>query len=102
MTARGPQHGQLSVFGWPPLLPTRWACVYCSTSKRTLMRAVKAGALSPVSKRGRTLIFDRADLDAWNRGVQAEPAVPPKQYRTNTGQRDVEAALAKLRRITRT
>jgi excisionase family DNA binding protein len=91
----------LSPFGWPPLLPTRLACTYCSTSRRTLLRAVDAGDLSPVSKRGRSLIFDRSDLDAWMRATTVEPAVAPRRYRARTERRDVGAALDKLRRIAR-
>jgi excisionase family DNA binding protein len=93
----------LSAFGWPPLLPTRLACVYCSTSRRTLLRAVEAGDLVPASKRGRTLIFERADLDAWMRADKAkpEPAAAPRQYRTRARRSDVDAALLKLRRIAR-
>lgn len=100
MTAQGPQ---VSMFGWPQTLPTRLACLYCSTSRRTLLRAVEVGVLSPVGKRGRTFLFDRADLDAWGRGAPSAPvaAAPPKQYRTSESQRDVKAALAKLRRLSR-
>jgi hypothetical protein len=90
-------------FGWPASLPTRLACVYCSTSRRTLLRAVTAGNLSPVGKRGRTLVFDRGDLDAWMRAAPPEtaPIPAPRRYRSLSGRRDVDAALAKLRQIAR-
>ena len=87
-------------FGWPALLPTRLACTYCSTSRRTLLRAVRAGALAIAGKRGRTWIFERADLDAWMRSMPAEsPAPAPRQREREVRSASVETALARLRSI---
>lgn len=55
-------------FGWPSYLITSMAAKYCGCSKSTLMRAVAAGDISPCGKRGRSLVFDRAELDAWAKG----------------------------------
>lgn len=86
-------------FGWPPLMPMRVATAFCSTSRWTLQRAVNAGELVPVGKRGRSLVFSRTSLEAFMLGDGAEPvALPHARTITRSGSGS-EAALARLRVI---
>jgi len=55
----------IGAFGWPRILPTAMAAVYCSVSKWTIKRAAASGALPVAGQRGRSMTFFRDDLDRW-------------------------------------
>lgn len=59
-------------YGWPNRLLTSTAVAYTQRSKTTILRALGAGALVAVGRRGRSYVFDRDELDRWMAGTPIE------------------------------
>lgn len=68
-------------YGWPPRLVMKLAEAYTGRSRWTLYRAMHAGELRALCRQGKTYVFDRAELDAWMSGANAElrPTPTPKR-----------------------
>ncbi|MDQ3295055.1 MAG: helix-turn-helix domain-containing protein [Myxococcota bacterium] len=71
-------------FGWPPYLVTKFAAAYTGKSRWGIYRAVQAGEIAPVGKRGRELVFAREDLDRYMLGPGAAAAADSKPERCGT------------------
>jgi excisionase family DNA binding protein len=88
-------------FGWPPQLIMRRACEYTGLSRWALYHAMKAGELRAIGRRGRTYVFERAELDAWMSGANSELRPTPTPKRTLAAGRPRSNALDRVRRIAR-
>lgn len=85
-------------YGYPPRMVMRLAALYTGRSKWTLRRAVNDGALQVAGRCGRSMVFDRAALDAYLVGTVPASRAAEQHPRRNKGTRD---ALARLRSIAR-
>jgi len=84
----------------------RLAAAYTGLTRWSLYRAMKNGELHAAGRRGRTYVFDRAELDAWLVGANTEPppapSPRPKPQRTiRAAPSATSAAIERVRRIAR-
>lgn len=94
-----PDHG----YGWPPRMLMRIACSYTGRSRWALARAVREGTLQAAGRNGRSLCFDRSELDRWMTQPIASPMVAPSRSANSTSRSSAGTssdALARLRALT--
>ena len=90
-----PDHG----YGWPPRMLMRVACAYTGRSRWALARAAREGTLTPAGRNGRSLVFDRQELDRWMVGTTATPIAPERTPRPMLRTSASSDALARLRAL---
>jgi hypothetical protein len=101
------ERSAVAAFGWPARMLTRRAAEYTGRDPSTLTRAVRAGELMPAGRNGRSLTFDRGELDRWLAGASrtpqsASPAPSLRPSSPSSGSSSGSAdALARLRAIAR-
>jgi len=91
-------------YGWPPRLIMRLACQYTGRSRWYLARAARDGALAVAGRNGRSLVFDRAALDALlvgERDVGSKPKNVAPVCRASAPTSNALDRLAAIRKGTR-
>jgi hypothetical protein len=79
----------------------RIAIAYTGRSRHTLQRAVRDGVLQAAGRNGRTLVFDRSELDRWMVGSDlTAPEQPPRAISRTQAPAASSAALDRLRALT--
>src|SRR5262245_33273152 len=84
----------------PRFVTTRVAMEYTRLSRWVLARAVKAGLLSPVGRRGKTLTWSLDELDRFMSGTDVG-AVPAPAVAARRQPADQSAALERIKRVAR-